>query len=91
MCAQPLDKNCLQLAGLTAFFIASKLEEIDPPEIPELVSLCAATYKPVNFKHMEVIMLSKLRFELATPTSGFLLQHLAVVEDEIEWPHDLAR
>ena len=40
---------------------------------------------------MEVMMLAKLQFELATPTAGFLLQHLAEVEDERDWPHDLAR
>jgi hypothetical protein len=34
---QPLKRDCLQLVGLTAFFVAAKLEEVEPPQISELI------------------------------------------------------
>ena len=43
---QPIHRDCLQLVGLVAFFIAAKMEETNPPEISELVSLCANSYEP---------------------------------------------
>ena len=34
---QPITTDCLQLAGLTAFFMAAKCEEVEPPQISELI------------------------------------------------------
>jgi len=34
---QTIRRDCLQLAGLSAFFIAAKAEEVEPPEVWELV------------------------------------------------------
>jgi hypothetical protein len=34
---RPIRQDCLQLAGLSAFFVAAKAEEVEPPEIRELV------------------------------------------------------
>jgi len=73
---QPIHTDCLQLVGLTSFFIAAKIEEVDPPETSELVSLCAFSYKPKQFLWMEYIILYRLKFELSTPTAGFFLSHL---------------
>ena len=86
-----LDSDCLQLAGLTAFWVAAKQEELDPPEAGELVRLCAGAYTGTNFRHMEVILLDKLAFSLAAPTPSFLLTHMVEVGQERDWPEDLAR
>jgi hypothetical protein len=40
---------------------------------------------------LQVIMLSKLEFELLAPTAGFLLFHLVEVEEEKDWPAHLSR
>ncbi len=47
---RPLARECLQLAGLAAFFVAAKAEEVDPPDISELVSLCAHCYEVRQFR-----------------------------------------
>jgi len=91
LAAQLLAKDCLQLVGLTAMWVAAKQEELAPPSLDELVALCAATYTAINFKHMELILLAKLQFNLAAPTAAYHLSHLVAVEDEKEWPEDLSR
>jgi len=91
MAVQPLDKECLQLAGLTSLLVAGKVEEQNPLEMLELVSLCASAYTRANFRHMEVILLSKLEFELLAPTPSFLLAHLVQIRGEKDWPQDLSR
>eukprot|EP00092_Neocalanus_flemingeri_P036048 GFUD01039248.1.p1 GENE.GFUD01039248.1~~GFUD01039248.1.p1 ORF type:complete len:400 (+),score=59.17 GFUD01039248.1:81-1280(+) len=88
---QLLAKDCLQLAGLTALWLGAKQEELNPPSTEELVSLSAATYSVTNFKHMELILLAKLKFCLAAPTAAFHLSLLVAVEDEKDWSEDLSR
>lgn len=61
---QPLYKDALQLGGLTAFFIAAKAEEVDPPTISELIRLCNASYDRNQFQLMEFIILSRLKFQV---------------------------
>ena len=49
----------LQLAAATAFLVAAKVEEEDPPTTSELMSLCDHAYDRAKFKHMEFIMLDQ--------------------------------
>jgi len=92
LCIQPMKRDCLQLAGLTSFFIASKLEEVDPPEIPELVSLCANSYDLKQFRSMEYIILSHLKFNFLAPTASYFLVHLIEVSHlSNSWPTWLSR
>jgi len=88
---QPLSKDCLQLVGLTVLWIGAKQDELSPPSTDELVSLCADSYSTTNFKHMELIVLARLNFNLAAPTPAFFLSHLVAVEDEKDWSEDLSR
>jgi len=88
---QLLSKDCLQLVGLTTLWLGAKQEELCPPSTDELVSLCADSYTSTNFKHMELIILAKLKFNLAAPTPAFYLSHLVAVEDEKDWSEDLSR
>jgi len=88
---QPLSKDCLQLVGLTSLWLGAKQDELCPPSTEELVSLCADSYSTMNFKHMELIILARLHFNLAAPTPAFYLSHLVAVEDEKEWSEDLSR
>jgi len=77
---QALDKDCLQLVGLTAFFIAAKQEEVDPPEVSELVSLCARGYEARQFLMMERLILALLNFKLMAPTLNFFVFYLVELE-----------
>ena len=88
---QPLSKDCLQLVGLTTLWLGAKQDELSPPSTEELVSLCADSYSTMNFKHMELIILARLNFNLAAPTPAFYLNHLVAVEDEKDWSEDLSR
>jgi len=88
---QLLSKDCLQLVGLTTLWLGAKQEELCPPCIEELVALCDDSYSAMNFKHMELIILAKLKFTLAAPTPAFYLSHLVAVEDEKDWSEDLSR
>jgi len=89
---QAVDKECLQLVGLTTLLIAAKIEEQNPPDILELVELCSSAYTRKNFKMMEVIILSKLKYRLLAPTPSFLLSHkVQVMGVKSDWPYDLSR
>ena len=57
---QAIDPGVLQLAAATAFFVAAKVEEEDPPTTSELMSLCDHAYDRAKFKHMEFIMLDQV-------------------------------
>merc|ERR550517_247670 len=42
-------------------------------------------------KHMELLILAKLKFRLTAPTAAYHLHHLIAVEEEKDWSEDLAR
>jgi len=88
---QPISKDCLQLAGLSALWLGAKQGELSPPCIFELVALCSDSYTETNFKHMELIMLAKLKFNLAAPTVAFFMNNLVVIEEESDWSWDVSR
>lgn len=88
---QPLDKECLQLVGLTALMIAAKQEEIQPPSLSVLVSLCANSYEIKHFLMMEAIILYALGFELMVPTPSFFVNfYVAECDTPYGWPHWLS-
>jgi len=91
LCVQPISKDCLQLAGLSALWLGAKQGELSPPCIFELIALCSDSYTATNFKHFELIMLAKLKFNLAAPTVAFFMNNLVVVEEERDWSWDLSR
>ena len=59
MYSQAIEPGVLQLAAATAFLVAAKVEEEDPPTTSELMSLCDHAYDRAKFKHMEFIMLDQ--------------------------------
>jgi len=89
--SQPLASECLQLTGITALWVAAKQEEPEPPEAKDLLRLCDSSYCVSDFKHMEVILLDRLGFNLAAPTPAFLLCHMVEVGEEKDWPEDICR
>jgi len=59
----------LQLVGVTALYIAAKLEEIYPPELNEFVYVTDDTYTKSQMLKMEQLMMKTLEFRLQPPTS----------------------
>ncbi|XP_021122137.1 cyclin-A1 isoform X3 [Heterocephalus glaber] len=68
----------LQLVGTAAILLASKYEEIYPPEVEEFVYITDDTYTKRQLLRMEHLLLKVLAFDLAVPTTNqFLLQYLS--------------
>jgi hypothetical protein len=62
-----VSKDKIQLVGVTAFFIASKFEEIYPPDLMDFVVICDQLYSKKEIIKMEMVMLRVLKFELGRP------------------------
>lgn len=71
----------LQLVGTAAMCIASKYEEIFPPEVSEFVFITDDTYTRAQVLRMEQIILKILSFDLCIPTSYVFLNTYAVLYD----------
>ncbi|XP_039735474.1 cyclin-A2 isoform X1 [Pteropus medius] len=66
----------LQLVGTAAMLLASKFEEIYPPEVAEFVYITDDTYTKKQVLRMEHLVLKVLAFDLAAPTvNQFLTQY----------------
>ncbi|XP_072898958.1 cyclin-A2 [Hemitrygon akajei] len=67
----------LQLVGTAAMLLASKFEEIYPPEVAEFVYITDDTYTKKQVLRMEHLILKVLSFDLAAPTiNQFLVQYV---------------
>lgn len=62
-----MSKDKIQLVGVTAFFIASKFEEIYPPDLLDFVVICDQLYSKKEIIKMEMVILRALKFELGRP------------------------
>eukprot|EP01122_Echinamoeba_exundans_P010190 TRINITY_DN3753_c0_g1_i1.p1 TRINITY_DN3753_c0_g1~~TRINITY_DN3753_c0_g1_i1.p1 ORF type:complete len:423 (-),score=100.32 TRINITY_DN3753_c0_g1_i1:109-1230(-) len=67
----------LQLVGVTAMFIASKYEEIYPPECNDFVYISAQAYTKEQILSMEQCILNTLGFNLTAPTSLHFLRRFS--------------
>uniref|UniRef100_A0A8C5LI41 Cyclin A1 n=1 Tax=Leptobrachium leishanense TaxID=445787 RepID=A0A8C5LI41_9ANUR len=66
----------LQLVGTAAIMLASKYEEIYPPDMDEFVYITDDTYTKKQLLRMEHLLLKVLTFDLTVPTvNQFLLQY----------------
>jgi cyclin B len=64
-----VSKSRLQLVGVTSLLIASKYEEIYPPELKDFVFLSDKAYSKEDVLQMEFSILSTLSFDLTFPTA----------------------
>ncbi|XP_026880441.2 G1/S-specific cyclin-E2-like isoform X2 [Electrophorus electricus] len=65
---EDVEKERLQLIGITALFIASKIEEIYPPKIMELAYVTDGACLEEEILQMELIMLKALNWNLCPET-----------------------
>jgi len=63
----------LQLVGTSAMFLASKYEEITPPDISEFVYITDDTYTKKQVLRMEHLMIKALDFRMTVPTANWFL------------------
>merc|ERR1740124_737497 len=67
----------LQLVGVTALLIASKYEEIYPPELRDLVYICDRAYSRDEILGMEETVLKTLEYQITIPSAhAFLVRYL---------------
>ncbi|XP_050442501.1 cyclin-A2 [Adelges cooleyi] len=68
----------LQLLGTAAMFVASKYEEIYPPDVSEFVYITDDTYTKKQVLKMEQLILKVLGFDVSNPTIIIFLTHICV-------------
>jgi len=81
----------LQLVGVTALLIASKFEEIYPPEIKDFVYITDKAYTREDVIRMEVSMLNTLDFKVCSPTAMHFLERYLSLGGCAEVHRDLAQ
>ncbi|KAL8165992.1 hypothetical protein V2J09_007491 [Rumex salicifolius] len=80
-----LNRRKLQLLGVSSLLIASKYEEINPPQVHDFCYITDNTYKKEEVVSMESDVLKSLKFEMGNPTvKTFLRKFTKVAEEKFE-------
>ncbi|EPZ34375.1 Cyclin domain-containing protein [Rozella allomycis CSF55] len=66
-------RNKLQLLGITALFVASKLEEMFPPKLKYYVLVCDDAFTRHEIVDMELKLMQTLKWDLCNPTCNLWL------------------
>ncbi|XAR72948.1 hypothetical protein NMG60_11019763 [Bertholletia excelsa] len=77
-----INRNKLQLLGVSCMLIASKYEEISPPHVEDFCYMTDNTYTREEVVNMERDVLSFLNFEMSTPTIKTFLRIFTRVAQE---------
>ncbi|MBA0693475.1 hypothetical protein Goari_003847 [Gossypium aridum] len=78
----PLNRQRLQLLGVSSMLIASKYEEITPPNVEDFCSMTDNAYTKDEVVKMEADILKSLKFELGNPTVKTFLRRFTRVAQE---------
>ncbi|XP_068626558.1 G2/mitotic-specific cyclin-B [Battus philenor] len=89
--APNVQRNELQLIGVTAMFIASKYEEIYPPEIRDFVYVTDNAYKKADVFCCERKIMTQLGFCLARPIPLSFLRRFVKAAKGTSKNHHLAK
>merc|ERR1712168_705046 len=84
-------KSQLQLVGVSAMFLASKIEEIYAPEISDFVYITDDTYTAEEIRCTELRILKVLDFNLSRPSSLVFLRRFSKAGDVDMLQHNLAK
>lgn len=77
-------RNQLQLLGVTALFVASKYEEIYPPEVRDCVYITDRGYTRQQVLDMETNILNTLEFNMSVPTAHPFMQRFLFITKATE-------
>lgn len=79
--ATAVDREEIQLVGVTALLLASKYEEIYPPEVRDCVYITDRAFTRQEVLDMELEILRVLEFKMSVPTAyPFLQRFLSITE-----------
>nr|XP_003216393.1 PREDICTED: G2/mitotic-specific cyclin-B1 [Anolis carolinensis] len=84
-------KRMLQLVGVTAMFVASKYEEMYPPEIGDFAFVTDQTYTKLQIRQMEMKILQSLDFNLGRPLPLHFLRRISKIAEADIQQHVLAK
>jgi hypothetical protein len=79
--AKSVATNQFQCVGATAMLIASKYEEIHPPEISDFLYAVDYVYEPEEILAMETQLLVTLNYRISAPTGYNFLQRFLFVSN----------
>ncbi|KAG5395328.1 hypothetical protein IGI04_025291 [Brassica rapa subsp. trilocularis] len=83
-----VNRQKLQLLGVSAMLIASKYEEITPPNVEDFCYITDNTYTKQEIVKMEADILLALQFELGNPTTNtFLRRFTRVAQEDFNMSH----
>ncbi|KAL6873705.1 hypothetical protein ACP4OV_013787 [Aristida adscensionis] len=83
--AKALNRRKLQLLGVSAMLIASKYEEISPPNVEDFCYITDNTYTRQEVVKMESEILNLLKFEMGNPTvKTFLRMFIRSAEEDAD-------
>ncbi|KAG2466585.1 G2/mitotic-specific cyclin-B1-like [Polypterus senegalus] len=89
--ANPVPKKMLQLVGVTAMFVASKYEEMYPPEIADFAFVTDNTYTKAQIRDMEMKILRVLKFGFGRPIPLHFLRRASKIGEVSAEQHTLAK
>lgn len=81
LCLRMVSRLKLQLVGTAALMIASKVEEIFPPELKEFIYVTDETYTAEQIIKMEKLILTTLGWEISSPLVSWFASRLAHIAD----------
>ncbi|CAM8885596.1 unnamed protein product [Rhodiola kirilowii] len=84
----PVNRQKLQLLGVSCMLIAGKYEEISPPSVDEFCYITDHTYKKNEIVKMEASVLKALNFEMGNPTAKtFLRRFTRIAQEKLKTPN----
>ncbi|XP_077399211.1 G2/mitotic-specific cyclin-B1 [Vanacampus margaritifer] len=87
----PVTKNKLQLVGVSAMFLASKYEEMYPPEIMDFALVTDQAYTTAQIREMEMMILRVLKFQLGRPLPLHFLRRASKIHEVTAEQHTMAK
>ncbi|XP_074474073.1 G2/mitotic-specific cyclin-B1 [Sebastes fasciatus] len=87
----PVPKKQLQLVGVTAMFLASKFEEMYPPEISDFAYVTDRAYTTAQIRDMEMTILRVLKFQIGRPLPLQFLRRASKIYEVTAEQHTLAK
>ncbi|NWV78356.1 CCNB2 protein, partial [Dasyornis broadbenti] len=89
--SHPVSRKKLQLVGVTALLVASKYEEIMPPDVADFVYITDNAYTTNEIREMEMIILKELNFDLGRPLPLHFLRRASKAGEADAKQHTLAK
>lgn len=86
-----VDRSTYQLVGSTALFLASKYEEVYPPELSDFVFVCDDAFSKKHMLRMEMDIVKKLDFRMGWPLSICFLRRYSKIACSTSEQHNLSK